>query len=156
MPLDLQFQLAARILLALGIGLVIGIEREIRGRDAGIRTMAMVGAGSCLFTSAGLFFPSNHLVDPTRIAAQVVTGIGFLGAGAIFRTEDRVKGLTTAATVWVVAALGMAVGFGAYVLALVGTLIVMLSLIGVRPLEDRLFKSDVALLRRRSDRDETG
>jgi putative Mg2+ transporter-C (MgtC) family protein len=111
----------------------------------------MVSVGACIFTASGLFFFPGHQTDPTRIAAQVVTGVGFLGAGAIFRAEDGVKGLTTAATVWVVASLGMTVGFGLYVLAFAGAVIVLLGLVVVRPIEVRFLRHGDHPMRRRDD-----
>jgi putative Mg2+ transporter-C (MgtC) family protein len=101
--------------------------------------MAMVSFGSCLFTLLGVYFNVTNQ-DPTRIAAQVVTGIGFLGAGTIIRQGTGVRGLTTAATIWVVAALGMAVGFGSYILPAVGTVIVLFALVVIKRFEDRFFR----------------
>jgi putative Mg2+ transporter-C (MgtC) family protein len=108
-----------------------------RGHAAGIRTMAMVSVGACLFTMLGDVFVGRG-VDPTRIAAQVVTGIGFLGAGTILREGGGIRGLTTAAAIWVVAAIGMAAGFGLYVLAVGATALVLLALIALRILRPRL------------------
>lgn len=109
-----------RILLAIAIGGAIGIERELRHKAAGLRTVIFVCLGSTLFTmmSIRLAGPGD---DPTRIASAIVTGVGFLGAGAILQHGTQVLGLTTAATVWLVAALGMAVGAGHYALALAVT-----------------------------------
>ncbi len=100
----------------------------------------MVSLGSALFTALGVIW-GGHNVDPTRIAAQVVTGVGFLGAGAILRSSgaEAVKGLTTAATIWVVAAIGMAAGFGALLLAAGGTVLVLVGLVLFRPIEKRIF-----------------
>ncbi len=105
-----------------------------------MRTMALIAAGACLFAGIGLMPFSSHNVDPTRIAAQIVTGVGFLGAGAILRQGEAVKGLTTAASIWVVASLGMAVGFGYYVVAIISVVVVLVTLAGLRPIEVRLFK----------------
>lgn len=99
--------------------------------------MSMVSVGSCLFTESG--FLLTQQTDPTRIAAQVVSGIGFLGAGAILRGGRNVTGLTTAATIWVVAAIGMAAGFGAYLLAVGCTALVLITLIALLPLRRRMF-----------------
>jgi putative Mg2+ transporter-C (MgtC) family protein len=125
--------------VALILGAVIGLERERRRHPAGFRTMAMVSVGSCLFTLLGarLFVGGT---DPTRIAAQVVTGVGFLGAGAILREGGGVRGLTTAATIWVVAAIGMAAGFGTYVIAVGCTALVLTGLISMRVLRRRLLR----------------
>jgi len=126
-----------RLVVALVLGAAVGLERERHGHPAGLRTMSMVSTGSCLFTLLGAaLFTSG--TDPTRIAAQVVTGIGFLGAGAILRGGGGVRGLTTAATIWVVAAIGMAAGFGTYVLAVGTAALVLLGLITMRLLRRRL------------------
>jgi len=148
---EVQLDIVFRVFVALVIGATVGIEREYRGHAAGVRTLAMVSVGSCIFAAVGVFVVPGHVTDPTRIAAQVVTGVGFLGAGAIFRAEDGVKGLTTAATVWVVAALGMSVGFGLYVLAFAAAVIVLIGLVLVRPLEIRFLRPSNHPLRRRDD-----
>jgi putative Mg2+ transporter-C (MgtC) family protein len=106
-----------------------------------MKTMALIAVGSCLFTSLGLEPAFGTRVDPTRIAAQVVTGVGFLGAGAILRQGIDVKGLTTAASIWVVAALGMAIGFGLYAIAVFTTVIVIVMLVAIRPLEMRFIRN---------------
>ncbi len=128
-----------RVLVALVIGLVLGLEREIRGNPAGLRTMGLVTAGACLFAGLGLIPFEGHTVDPTRIAAQIVTGIGFLGAGAILRQGEEVHGLTTAASIWVAAAIGMAIGFGFYMTAIASSIFVLLTLIGLGWVEKRFF-----------------
>jgi putative Mg2+ transporter-C (MgtC) family protein len=135
-PNDLE--LTARLGLALLLGAVVGVEREVNKHPAGLRTMAMVAIGSCLFTLVGAYVIGER-TDPTRIAAQVVSGVGFLGAGAILRSGISVRGLTTAATIWVVAAIGMAVAFGFYLLAVVCTLMVVFALVAIRRVEERLF-----------------
>jgi putative Mg2+ transporter-C (MgtC) family protein len=125
-----------RLVLAAVLGGAIGIERELREREAGLRTHLLVSVGSALFTIVSAygfheFLTSGQSVvraDPTRIAAQIVTGIGFLGAGAIIRQGWSVRGLTTAATLWVVAAIGMAAGAGYYDGALITTGVVLISL----------------------------
>jgi putative Mg2+ transporter-C (MgtC) family protein len=148
---ETQLDIVFRVVVALLIGAAVGIEREYRGHAAGVRTLAMVSVGSCIFTAIGVFAFPGHVTDPTRIAAQVVTGVGFLGAGAIFRAEDGVKGLTTAATVWVVAALGMSVGFGLYLIATSAAVIVLIGLVLVRPLEIRFLRPPNHPMRRRQD-----
>jgi putative Mg2+ transporter-C (MgtC) family protein len=112
-----------RLFAAAALGAAIGLERELRERQAGLRTHLLVCVGSALFTlvSAYGFSDWGARVDPTRIAAQIVTGIGFLGAGAIIRQGLSVRGLTTAATLWLVAAIGMAVGAGYWEGALIAT-----------------------------------
>lgn len=103
--------------------------------------MALIAVGACMFTALGLEPAFGTRVDPTRIAAQIVTGVGFLGAGTILRQGVDVKGLTTAASIWVVASLGMAVGFGYYAVALFTTFIVIVMLVAIRPLEIRFIRS---------------
>jgi putative Mg2+ transporter-C (MgtC) family protein len=122
--MDWQVELlfAARVVLATLAGGLIGWERESHGRDAGIRTYAAVSLGACTFA---LISQHGGSGDPGRIAAQVVSGIGFLGAGAILRQDDRVLGLTTAATLWATAAVGVAMGFGMYVLAFCTAILVL-------------------------------
>jgi putative Mg2+ transporter-C (MgtC) family protein len=139
-------EVIVRVVLAAILGGAIGLERELRDREAGLRTHLLVSVGAALFTMVSAyawtdwrFSTQEGLVfDPTRIAAQVVTGIGFLGAGAIIRQGLSVKGLTTAATLWVVAAIGMAAGVGYYEAALVTTGLVLLTLWPLRILAFRL------------------
>jgi putative Mg2+ transporter-C (MgtC) family protein len=129
-----------RLALAATLGGLIGVERELRERQAGLRTHLLVALGSALFTIVGAygfheFVDSGASVvrtDPTRIAAQIVTGIGFLGAGAIIRQGLSVRGLTTAATLWVVAAVGMAAGAGYYSVAVITTALVLIALYPLR------------------------
>lgn len=132
-PIDLglQLDLALRLLLAAVLGAVIGYEREIHDHPAGMRTHLLVSLGSGAFTVLSIYgFPSEQgaPTDTSRVAAQVVTGIGFLGAGAIIKYGTSVRGLTTAASLWATAAVGMAVGAGWWVVAVVTTAIVVLSL----------------------------
>jgi putative Mg2+ transporter-C (MgtC) family protein len=118
-----------RIVLAGVLGGLIGLERELREREAGLRTHLLVAVGAALFTIAGAYgFESARFVDPTRVAAQIVTGIGFLGAGAILRQGLSIRGLTTAATLWVVAAVGLASGAGYYSGAVIATAVVLVAL----------------------------
>ena len=132
-PLDLglQLDLVLRLLLAAFLGAAIGFEREVRGHPAGLRTHTLVALGSALFTELSIYgFPTEpgQPVDPTRIAAQIVTGIGFLGGGAILKEGLNVKGLTTAASLWAVAAIGMAAGAGNWFLSIASTAIVLMAL----------------------------
>jgi putative Mg2+ transporter-C (MgtC) family protein len=117
-----------RLALAGVLGGLIGLERELREREAGLRTHLLVSVGAALFTIAGAYGFDSARVDPTRIAAQIVTGIGFLGAGAIIRQGFSVRGLTTAATLWVVAAVGLASGAGYYSGAVITTAVVLVAL----------------------------
>jgi putative Mg2+ transporter-C (MgtC) family protein len=139
-PLDLTL----RLLLAAGLGAVIGLERERHRKPAGLRTNILIAVGAALFTTL-----SVHLAGvggtPDRIAAQIVTGVGFLGAGAILHSGVTVQGMTTAATIWVNAAVGMAVGAGEYVMAAVATGITLVVLALLAPIEawfERRFKAD--------------
>jgi putative Mg2+ transporter-C (MgtC) family protein len=119
------------VVVAAGLGGAVGLERELREREAGFRTHLLVSVGSCLFTlvsAYGFREFGDSAVDPTRIAAQIVTGVGFLGAGAIIRQGLAVRGLTTAATLWVVAAIGMASGAGYFSAAVITTALVLFSL----------------------------
>jgi putative Mg2+ transporter-C (MgtC) family protein len=130
-------ELIRRLLLAAFLGGMLGAEREFRQKSAGFRTNILIAMGSALFTIASLTLAPER-ADPARIAAQIVTGIGFLGAGAILRTENRVHGLTTAATIWVNAALGVAAGAGQYHLAALGGAITIVVLLILAPLERAL------------------
>ena len=120
---------------------MLGVERELRGHPAGIKTMGLIAIGACMFTALGLLPAFGTRVDPTRVAAQIVTGVGFLGAGAIMRQGSDVHGLTTAASIWVAASLGMAVGFGYYAVAVFTTFLVIVMLVAIRPVETRFFRS---------------
>ena len=117
-----------RLALAGVLGGMIGLERELREREAGLRTHLLVAVGAALFTIAGAYGFDSVRTDPTRVAAQIVTGIGFLGAGAIIRQGFSIRGLTTAATLWVVAAVGLAAGAGYYSGAVITTGVVLFAL----------------------------
>jgi putative Mg2+ transporter-C (MgtC) family protein len=137
-----------RVAVAAALGGAVGLERELREREAGFRTHMLVSVGSALFTIVSAYGFREFLVgggaviraDPTRIAAQIVTGIGFLGAGAIIRQGLSVRGLTTAATLWVVAAIGMASGAGYYSAAVITTALVLISLWPLRILAFRTMR----------------
>jgi len=137
MPLDpaLQFELSLRLVVGAALGAVVGLEREIHDHPAGMRTHLLVALGATLFAViSGYGYAAVRQAglgagfDPTRIAAQIVTGIGFLGAGAILQMGASVKGLTTAASLWATAAVGVAVGSGEYLLGTVATVLVVFSL----------------------------
>jgi putative Mg2+ transporter-C (MgtC) family protein len=125
-----------RVLLALVPAALIGIERELGQQPAGLRTHVLVALGACLFTLAGVGIAGS---DPTRIAAQVASGIGFLGAGAIIRDRFRIKGLTTAASLWVTAAIGVAAGLGAYVAGGITAAVALLVLVPLKWVEREIF-----------------
>jgi putative Mg2+ transporter-C (MgtC) family protein len=126
------------------IGTIIGIEREAHNQPAGLRTHILISIGATIIMLLSIYIPQNFLDyktgDPGRIAAQVVSGIGFLGAGAIMRFGTDVKGLTTAASIWTIAALGLAVGAGMYTISIVGVLFVLFALTIMDNLEKRFFK----------------
>ncbi|MDK1018922.1 MAG: MgtC/SapB family protein [Actinomycetota bacterium] len=115
-----------RVLIAAILGVILGLERQFSNKDAGLRTYALVASGSALFTI--LSIKGFDAADSSRVAAQIVTGIGFLGAGLIFRRGANIQGLTTAAGLWSVAAIGMAAGTGLWGLAIVVTVIILLVL----------------------------
>ena len=147
MNIVFDFDMISRLLLASLLGGLIGLEREVHGRPAGFRTHLLVSLGSCLFTIASIDFYRLYGnfsgtgpvgVDPARVAAQVVTGIGFLGAGAIIKERASIRGLTTAACLWVAAAVGLACGSGMYQAAIVVTVLAVLSLLLLKKVENRL------------------
>ena len=126
------------IILAVALGTAIGLEREIRGKAAGLRTNVLICLGAAVFTVISKEMAAGTGDSLTRIAAGVVTGVGFLGAGAIIRDRGGVHGLTTAATIWLVASIGMACGAGFYKLAVISTLVAIVVLIGLAQLEKPL------------------
>ena len=141
----------ARLLLALVCGGLIGFEREFRGQSAGMKTLSLVSLGSALITVVSIYgfrdvisaTPKSSF-DPSRIAAQIVTGVGFLGAGAILLRRDVVRGLTTAASVWLVAGIGLSAGAGLSIEAIAATVIALLALLVLRPIEQRIFPAHSA------------
>ena len=134
------FLVTVRILMAAFLGAIIGIEREIKNRAAGFRTHIIVSVGACLIMLIGIEgigeISNNIGRDTARMAAQVVSGIGFLGAGTILQTKDGVSGLTTAATLWLSAAIGLAVGIGFYEGALIATIVCLVTLISLKGVSD--------------------
>jgi putative Mg2+ transporter-C (MgtC) family protein len=140
--LAVQVDLSIRLVLAAALGLAVGFEREIHGHPAGLRTHMLVAVGSALFTVLSAYgFGAGSAaapIDPTRIAAQIVSGIGFLGAGAILKDGIVIRGLTTAASLWATSAVGMAAGAGEYVIAAVATGVILVSLWPINALAERL------------------
>jgi putative Mg2+ transporter-C (MgtC) family protein len=122
-----------RILLVIIVGGVIGAEREFRSKSAGFRTMILICLGSFLFTTFSIHITGG---SSDRIASNIVTGIGFIGGGVIFQSDNRINGITTAATIWAVAALGMGIADGAYTLVVICTVIIMTALLLLTKLED--------------------
>jgi putative Mg2+ transporter-C (MgtC) family protein len=137
--MDDNLDLILRLLLAVLAGSALGFEREVRNHAAGVRTHALVALGSALFTVAGAYGFEDILkgpnIDPARVAAQVASGIGFIGAGAIIRNGGSVRGLSTAATLWLGAALGLAAGAGLYVVVVAATVLILAVLVGLLVLE---------------------
>lgn len=134
------FDALSRLAMAGAFGAVVGLERELRGQLTGMRTNALVAAGSALFTIVGAYgftdIAPGPNVDPMRVAAQIVSGIGFIGAGAILRDGGSVRGVTTAAALWTSAALGMAAGAGQYLAGAAGVIVILATLIGLRTVRD--------------------
>jgi putative Mg2+ transporter-C (MgtC) family protein len=149
LPLDvaeiarsLQLDVLARLATATALGAAIGVEREIHGKQAGLRTHTLIALGAALLTVMSIRIPAAfaaayHVGDPGRIASNIATGVGFLGAGVILHSRGRIIGLTTAATIWVVAAIGVAAGAGEYVPALGTAVMVLVVLVPLRWFEGR-------------------
>lgn len=154
--LSLQVDLSVRMVIAAALGAAIGLEREIHEHPAGMRTHLLVCLGSAIFTVLSVYgFAGvaregpSAIVDPTRIAAQIVSGIGFLGAGAILKYGTSIRGLTTAASLWTAAAIGMGAGAGEMVIAGVGTFLVVFSLWPLNAIVARLHKPGTHALKLR-------
>jgi putative Mg2+ transporter-C (MgtC) family protein len=135
-----ELDMLGRLLLAAGLGAILGAEREMRQRAAGFRTNTLIALGSAAFTLVSIQLAAADGGDPTRIPSQIVTGIGFLGGGAILRGQGDIRGLTTAATVWVNAAIGMAAGAGLYALAITSTLVTLFVLTVFLRIENRMMR----------------
>jgi putative Mg2+ transporter-C (MgtC) family protein len=144
MPVPGEWDLVWRLVLALALSTTIGLERDVRQKSAGVRTYSLVGLGAALFMVISKYGFSdvlsqrNVILDPSRVAAQIVSGIGFIGAGLIFVRRDSVRGLTTAAGVWLTAAVGAACGASLYVLAVAATVGYFLVVFVIFPLVERL------------------
>jgi putative Mg2+ transporter-C (MgtC) family protein len=157
-----EYDALIRILVATFLGALLGLEREVTAKPAGLRTHMLVAEGAALFMVGSILlaeqFDGGPLagVDPTRIGSTIVTGVGFLGAGMILRSGGRVQGLTTAAGIWVAAAIGMLVGSGYFIVAIFGTVLSLLTLTVLRVIESRVLRPHVARLlsEEHDDRDE--
>lgn len=119
--MNVELEPITRLILGFVLSGVVGLEREVSLKPAGLRTHLLVGLGSTLLTILSL--EAFHEADPSRVAASIIVGIGFLGAGTILKTKDKVIGLTTAATLWIVASIGVATGAGFYLLAIIATIL---------------------------------
>jgi putative Mg2+ transporter-C (MgtC) family protein len=128
-----QLHIVSRAAIAGGLGAFIGLEREVRGYPAGIRTIGLVAAGASLFTDASLLFDDTS----SRVASNIVVGIGFIGAGVILRDQGRIHGITTAATIWAAAAIGMSVGLSLYLVGALSAALIVLAL-EARPITRRI------------------
>ena len=143
-----------KLLLSLMLGAIIGIERRRKGQIAGMRTFALISMGATLVMLISIYIPQEYFGlkngDPGRIAAQVVSGIGFLGAGAIIQMKGSVRGLTTAAGIWMAACLGLAVGAGMYLISIIATLLIIFILVNIERIEQRhnfLWESKIICLK---------
>lgn len=138
----LEWLFIERLIISAALGGLVGVEREMHDKPAGFRTHVLVCMGAAMLALISISISEDFAspMDVSRIAAGVVTGIGFLAAGSIFRDKDRVRGLTTAADIWVLASIGLAVGFGYYVLAIVATVVSLIVLIAGRVLDYYLDK----------------
>lgn len=152
-------ELWGKLLLALACGAAIGLERELREKPAGLRTNMLICVGSTLITMVSIHLATSHAVrgvnvsDPARVAAQIVSGVGFLGAGAIIQARGSVHGLTTAATIWLMAGIGLSIGGGAYAPAIVATILLLVILRAVGLIERRvILPHRFVLFRVRADR----
>ena len=130
-----SLELIGRLALALALGAVLGLERETRHKTAGLRTHSLVALGAALFTIAGAYAVIGPQNDPSRVAAQVVTGIGFIGAGAMIRSGFTVTGITTAATLWMAAAFGIAAAMGLYVVSIASGAMALVVVVTFGPLK---------------------
>lgn len=130
-----------KLLLSMVLGVLVGLERKRKGQIAGVRTFALISMGACMAMLLSIYVPQVYLGlkngDPGRIAAQVITGIGFLGAGAMIHMKGSVRGLTTAAGIWMTATIGMAVGVGMYLCSIIATAMILLTLIAFQVYESR-------------------
>lgn len=143
-----QFQIFLQLLLATILGGLVGLEREYKKKEAGLRTYSLVSLGAALFTIISFQIFNFYIgkpgvnFDPSRIVGQIVLGVGFLGAGLIIFRGFRIEGLTTAAGLWVVAAIGVTVGIGLYFLAILVAFLALLILAGLRLVEEKFFESE--------------
>jgi len=145
MEINIEIELIKKFLLITGVsilcGILIGLEREVKHKPAGLKTITLVTVGSAIFTFISKYGFSGNAVDSSRVASQIVNGIGFLGAGTIIRSGLKIKGLTTAATLWIAASIGMVIGTEKILEGILGSLIVFFAIIILRALENILYGS---------------
>jgi putative Mg2+ transporter-C (MgtC) family protein len=138
-----EIDIVIRLCLAFAAGGVIGMERSSRRQVAGLRTHILIAVGACCLMLLSIWMPQQlNSGDPGRIAAQVVSGIGFLGAGAIIRLGSNIRGLTTAASLWLTAAIGLSIGAGMFIAALTAVILALVTLMFLHRLERKLFPED--------------
>ena len=135
--------LLPKITTATFCGLIIGWEREIKNKVAGIRTHIIVCVGACLFTSTGFMFGPEYHIDPTRIIGQIVTGVGFLGAGVIFKNDDKVVGVTSAAFIWLISSIGVLIGMNYLLPSVVFTIGLLIVLLFLQKIESMIKKNNL-------------
>jgi len=136
----MDWQIIIQLFLATFLGALLGLEREYKRKGAGLQTYSLIALGSCLFTITSFSLAKSIGFDPSPIFIAIGVGMGFIGAGAIFRGEPRIEGLTTAAGLWTTAAIGLTVGAGFYFFAIFTTLLAILILAGFGLLEEKIFK----------------
>ncbi|MDP2909693.1 MAG: MgtC/SapB family protein [bacterium] len=132
-------QIIFQLFLATLLGGLIGLERETKRKEAGLQTYSLVALGACLFTIISLLLDKSGIIDSSSIILAIAVGMGFIGAGAIFRGENKIKGLTTAAGLWVTAAMGLAIGAQFYLLATCATFFALIIFAGFGLLEEKIF-----------------
>jgi putative Mg2+ transporter-C (MgtC) family protein len=140
-----DLEMVIRVAVAAGLGAILGIEREVQHKTAGLRTHTLVAAGAALFSVAGASVAADG-TDLTRVAAQVVTGIGFIGAGGMIKNGFTISGITTAATLWFSAALGVAAGFGLFAVAIASMVLVLVAMVGFAPARKYIRRAKVQQL----------
>jgi putative Mg2+ transporter-C (MgtC) family protein len=145
MEINIEIELIKKFLLITGVsilcGILIGLEREVKHKPAGLKTITLVTVGSTIFTFISKYGFSGSEADGSRVAAQIVNGIGFLGAGTIIRSGLKIKGLTTAATLWIAASIGMVIGAERILEGILGSLIIFFSIIILRAIEKLLYEN---------------
>ncbi|MGB9638054.1 MAG: MgtC/SapB family protein [bacterium] len=143
--MDIEIDLLKKFLLIIGVsilcGILMGLEREFKHKPAGLKTVTLVTLGSAIFTFISKYGFSGSVADPSRVASQIVNGIGFLGAGTIIRSGLKIKGLTTAATLWISASIGMVIGAEKIIEGIIGSVIVFFALVILRYLEKILYEN---------------
>jgi len=136
----MEFQIIFQLLLAMVLGGLIGLEREIKKREAGLQTYSLVALASCLFALTAFSLAKLAIIEPSPVIVAIAVGIGFIGAGTIVRKENQIEGVTTAAGLWTTAAIGLTVGSGFYFLAISATFLTILVLIGLGIIEKKYLK----------------